>query len=388
MGKTEMGKKVVVIAVNTSWNIYNFRINLAKAIEKQGYKVVIVAPHDEYTKYLQKDFDCYHIHIHNSGTNPFEDIKTIYDFYQLYKQIKPSLVLNYTIKPNIYSSLACIFLGIKNINNITGLGTIFIKDSVITQIAKKMYKYSQKNTDTIFFQNIDDFKLFQRENIINNIQSEILPGSGVDTKKFRPLVSNRNDNKIKFIHISRLIWEKGIKEYVDVAKEIKKHYKNVEFYVLGFLNVQNSGAVTQKDIDSWVDSGTITYLGTTDDVKSVIHDIDCIVLASYYREGTPRILLEGASMGKPIITTNSIGCRDVVEDGVTGYLVETRDKLSLYASIVKFLKLSEKERKIMGMKSRAKMVKEFDEEIVISKYINAIDRAISTEERQKKETCV
>jgi len=384
----KMGKKVIVIAVNTSWNIYNFRINLAKAIEKQGYKIVIVAPYDEYTKQVQRDFDCHHIHIHNNGTNPFEDIKTIYDFYQLYKQIKPSLVLNYTIKPNIYSSLACLFLGIKNINNITGLGTLFIKDSMVTQIAKKMYKYSQKNADTLFFQNRDDFKLFQREDIINNIQSEILPGSGVDTKKFRPLVPNRNDNKIKFIHISRLIWEKGIKEYVDVAKEIKKHYNNVEFYVLGFLNVQNSGAVTQKDMDSWVKSGAITYLGTTDNVKSVISDIDCIVLASYYREGTPRILLEGASMGKPIITTNSIGCRDVVEDGVTGYLVETRDKLSLYASIVKFLKLSEKERKIMGMKSRAKMIKEFDEKIVISKYLNAIDRAISTEETQNKEVCV
>jgi len=383
-----MGKKVIVIAVNTSWNIYNFRINLAKAIEKEGYKVVIVAPYDKYTEHVQRDFECHHIHIHNDGTNPFEDIKTIYDFYQLYKEIKPSLVLNYTIKPNIYSSLACLFLGIKNINNITGLGTLFIKDGMVTQIAKKMYKYSQKNADTLFFQNRDDFKLFQKEHIINNIQSEILPGSGVDTKKFRPLISSKNDNKIKFIHISRLIWEKGIKEYVDVAKEIKKHYKNVEFYVLGFLNVQNSGAVTQKDIDSWVKSGAITYLGTTDDVKSVINDIDCIVLASYYREGTPRILLEGASMGKPIITTNSIGCRDVVEDGVTGYLVETRDKLSLYASIVNFLNLSEKDRKIMGMKSRAKMIKEFDEEIVISKYLNAIDRAISTEETQKEKVCV
>jgi glycosyltransferase involved in cell wall biosynthesis len=231
---------------------------------------------------------------------------------------------------------------------------------------------------------MDDFRLFHKENIINIRQSEILPGSGVDTNKFTPLVSDKK-NKIRFLHASRLIWEKGIAEYVDVAREIRKDYKNVEFYILGFLDVKNTGAIQKEHIDGWVQEGVITYLGTTDNIKSIIKYIDCIILASYYREGTPKILLEGASMGKPIITTNSVGCRDVVEQGVNGYLVEPRNRLSLYASVIKFLNLNEQERDIMGKSSRAKMVKEFDEKIVISKYLKAINRAIEEKNSQQKE---
>ena len=362
----------IVIVSNTSWNLFNFRFELARSIKKNGYEVVLVAPYDKYSDRLSEEFEYHDIHMNNKGTNPKEDIKTTLAFYNLYEQIKPDVVLHYTIKPNIYGTIACNMLGIKTINNIAGLGTLFIKQNFVTKIAKWLYKYSQSKADKIFFQNRDDFDMFIGEGLVEKVKCDILPGSGVDTNKFLPIAPNKEDDKFIFLFIARMLWDKGVGEYIEATKIIKEKYKNVEFLMLGFLDVENKSAVSKEEMQEWVDAGYIKYLGVSDNVKEEIAKADCIVLPSFYREGTPRVLLESASMAKPIVTTDNVGCRDVVDNEVNGYLCEVRNAQDLAYKMELMLSLADDERKLMGEAGRKKMIREFDESIVIGKYLESI----------------
>jgi len=366
----------VAIVSNTSWSLFNFRFNLARAIKKAGYEVVLIAPYDEYSDRLSEEFEYHNIYINNKGTNPKEDIKTTIDFYKLYKELKPDVVLHYTIKPNIYGTIACSMLGIKTINNIAGLGTLFIKQNFVTKIAKWLYKYSQSKASKIFFQNSDDFEMFTSEDLVDKRKCDILPGSGVDTGKFIPVEVEKEDDIFRFLLVARMLWDKGIGEYVEASKLIKAKYKNVEFQMLGFLDVDNHSAVSKEQMQEWVDAGYVNYLGVSDNVKEEIAKANCIVLPSFYREGTPRVLLESASMAKPIITTDNVGCRDVVDDGVNGYLCEVRNVQDLAKKMEKMLNLNDEERSQMGKAGREKMIQEFDETIVIQKYLDTIQKII------------
>ena len=367
-----MNKKIAIIS-NVSWNLYNFRLSLMHAMQNAGYEVIAIAPHDEYSqKIIDAGFEFHSIKLNSQGINPLQDMQTTMEFYKLFKELSPDFICNYTIKPNIYASLVARVLDIKMINNIAGLGTLFIKQGPITSIAKLLYRTSQAKADRVFFQNRDDFKLFTDEGLVKRSNCDILPGSGVDTNRFRPQEKAQSE-VIRFLHISRMIWEKGIGEYVEAARIIKAKYPNVEFCLLGFLDVANPGAISRKQMDEWVAEGVINYLGVSDDVDEVITTADCVVLASYYREGTPKTLLESASSAKPIITTDNVGCRDVVDHGINGYLCEPRSSEDLARKIEMFLALSEKERIRMGINSRKKIRNEFDEKIVIGKYLEVLN---------------
>ncbi len=366
-----MIKKIAIVS-NTSWSLFNFRLALAKSLKEKGYEIILISPSDEYSKRLENEFEYHDIYINNKGTNPKEDIKTIISFYKLYKKIKPDLVLHFTIKPNIYGTIACNILGIKTINNIAGLGTLFIKQNFVTKIAKVLYKYSQSKADRIFFQNSDDYKMFTDEKIVDKNKCDILPGSGVDINKFKPIVYEKSKSKFIFLLIARMLWDKGILEYVEAAKIIKNKYEDVEFQLLGFLDVDNNSSISHEQMDIWVKEGSVNYIGVSDNVKEEISKVDCIVLPSFYREGTPRTLLESASMAKPIITTDNVGCRDVVDDSVSGYLCKVRDVNDLVLKLEKMLNLSDDRRITMGKAGREKMINEFDEKIVINKYIKSI----------------
>lgn len=368
----KQNSKKIIIVVNTSWNIYNFRLNIARSLKKEGHEVVLIAPYDKYSELLSKEFEYHEILMNNKGVNPIEDTKTLIDFYKLYKKIKPDIVLHYTIKPNIYGTLAASLLKIKTINNIAGLGTLFVKQGLVTKIAKYLYKYSQDSADKVFFQNRDDFELFTKENLVDKNKCNILPGSGVDTRKFIPIKYQNNDNVTRFLLISRILWEKGIQEYVDAAKMIKTKYPNTEFQLLGFIDENDKKAVPKKQIQAWEDLGIVKYLGTSDNVMNEISQTDCIVLPSYYREGTPRVLLESASMAKPIITTDNVGCRDVVDYGINGFLCKMKDSKDLSNKMEQFLELTDRERDRMGQEGREKILNEFDEKIVINKYLEVI----------------
>jgi len=362
----------IVICLNTSWNIYNFRLNLARELKYSGYKVILVSPYDQYSEILNKEFEYYNIFMNNKGTNVIQDLKTIIQFYKLYKKIKPEVVLNFTIKPNIYGNIACQMLHIKTINNISGLGTVFINESMVTKIVKFLYKFALKSSFKVFFQNIDDQTLFLKNRLVKYNKTEVLPGSGVDTNKFMPVESKMKDEKFVFLLIGRMLWDKGIGEYIEAARIIKSKIKNVEFQLLGAIDVINKTAIPKKQMQRWIDEGLVNYLGVTDDVSKYIKNANCVVLPSY-REGTPRTLLESASMGKPIITTNVPGCKDVVNDNKTGYLCRVKDSLDLATKMENMLNLTQLERNNMGEAAREKIVKEFDEKIVIDKYIHSIN---------------
>jgi len=367
-----MKKKIAIIS-NVSWNLYNFRLSLMIAMRNAGYHVIAIAQHDEYSqKIIDEGFEFHSITLNSQGINPLQDMQTTMEFYKLFKELSPDFICNYTIKPNIYASLVARALNIKMINNIAGLGTLFINQGPITSIAKLLYKASQSKADRVFFQNRDDFKLFTDEGLVKRSSCDILPGSGVDTNRFRPQAKLQSE-VIRFLHVSRMIWEKGIGEYVDAARIIKAKYPNIEFCLLGFLDVANPGAISRGQMNEWVEEGVINYLGVSDNVDEVISTADCVVLPSYYREGTPKTLLESASSAKPIITTDNVGCRDVVDHGVNGYLCEPRSAKDLADKIEMFLALSEEEKMIMGENSRKKVKNEFDEKIVIGKYLEVLE---------------
>lgn len=367
--------KTVAIVVNTSWNIYNFRLALIRRLKREGYKMVLIAPRDRYSQKLEDEGFIYHdIKIDNRGINPFVDLLLIYHFYKLYKELKPDLILNYTIKPNIYSSLAGKILGIPTLNNITGLGTVFLNNNLSSHIARWLYKVSLYN-NLVVFQNSDDKSIFIEKNLIEEKNARLILGSGIDTNRFKSQNSLSKNRKFTFLMIARLIKDKGISEYIEAIRIIKSSkYANIcTFKILGSLYHSNPTAISQDELDSWIDEGLIEYLGHSDSVQDEIDRVDCVVLPSY-REGLSRVLLEASSMSKPIITTDVAGCRDIIDNGVNGYLVTVKNSIELAEAIKKMINLPKIELLYMGKNGRKKVIENFSEEIVINKYISLIKR--------------
>ncbi len=367
--------KTVAIVLNTSWNIYNFRLPLIRELVKIGYEVILIAPRDEYTKKLEEEgFKYYDIKIDNKGTNPFVDSQLIYNFYKLYREIKPDLILNYTIKPNIYSSLASKLLSIPTINNITGLGTVFLNNKISSKIAHWLYRIALYN-NSVVFQNRDDMRLFIDKKIVKERDVELILGSGIDVNHFKSKNSISKNEKFTFLMIARLIKDKGINEYIDAIRVIRasEYAERCTFKLLGSLYLSNPTAISEKELNSWIDEGIIEYLGHSDSVEEEIDKVDAIVLPSY-REGLSRVLLEASSMSKPIITTNVAGCRDVVDDGINGYLVEVKNSLELAEAMKKMVDLPIAELRYMGKNGRKKVVDNFSEERVVRKQILLINK--------------
>jgi glycosyltransferase involved in cell wall biosynthesis len=227
----------------------------------------------------------------------------------------------------------------------------------------------------VFFQNEDDRKIFIDAGLVDGSKTERIPGSGVDLSRFVPTDNKRGSEDAPiFLLIARLLWDKGVGEFVEAARLIRAHHPSVRFQLLGFLDVANPSAVSRLAVETWVAEGVIEYLGTTDDVRPFIGMADCVVLPSFYREGVPRSLLEAAAMGKPVITTDATGCRDTVDDGLTGFLCRPRDGQDLSEKMLCLLQMSVVERQEMGMRAREKMVQEFDEKIVIERYFAVLDK--------------
>jgi len=368
----------VLLSINTSWNIVNFRSGLVRALVTHGFEVVAASPVDTHTGRLEK-IGCRHVSLamDSKGTNPLADSALFLRYLRLMQRERPDVYLGWTIKPNIYGSLAARFLGIPVINNVSGLGTAFLRDGWLTQVAKFLYRMALNRSACAFFQNRDDCDLFIRSNLVRPGQAQLLPGSGIDLNRFAPIPQQPRDvgRGPVFILISRLLWDKGVGEYVEAARIVTKQLPQARFRLLGFLEVENHSAVPRHIVDGWVQEGTIEYLGQTDEVRPHIAASDCVVLPSY-REGTPRVLLEASAMARPVITTDTPGCRDVVDDGVTGHLCRVRDAHDLAEKMLTFAALSQAARAKIGAAGRAKMEKEYDEEIVIAAYLKAIQQAL------------
>jgi glycosyltransferase involved in cell wall biosynthesis len=292
----------------------------------------------------------------------------------IYYKVRPDIILHFTIKPNIYGTIAARILNIPVINNVCGLGTIFMKKSFVSIIGSLLYKLAFRYPRKVFFQNTDDLQLFTGKKLISPIIAEIIPGSGVDLNKFSP--SGFLRNKIfTFLLISRLIKDKGVIEFIESIKVINSLNISAKFQILGAKDEKHKRGVNPFLIDLWANEGLIEYLGTTVDVRPFINKADCIVLPSY-REGIPRVLLEAASCAKPIIASNVPGCKQVVQENFNGFLCRVQDQFSLAAKMIKMINSDHNTLKTFGENGRKKMELEFCETRVTQKYIQAIRQVI------------
>jgi glycosyltransferase involved in cell wall biosynthesis len=368
----------VLIALNTAWNLVNFRAGLIRALVAQGYEVVAVAPRDAHADRLAALGARYvELHMDNGGTNPVRDLKLWWRFRQLLRNERPDVYLGYTVKPNVYGSLAAHSLRIPVVNNIAGLGAVFISQSLVTTVVRRLYRLALKRSAHVFFQNPDDQRLFIEGGMVNRSVTSLLPGSGIDLSRFSPAPDNgRAGGEMCFLLIARMLWDKGVGEYVEAARGLKQRHPGVRCALLGFLDVRNPAAIPREQVDAWVAEGVVEYWGTSEDVRPEIARADCVVLPSY-REGTPRTLLEAAAMARPLITTDAVGCREVVDDGVNGYLCEVRSAASLADAMERMVDQDAAARTAMGQAGRDKMARQFDERLVVEAYLAIVAHVAS-----------
>ena len=372
--KLPLDKKIkkILLSSNYAWTIYNFRLPLIRSLTASGYKVSLLTQMDGYDKKIQEEVDnIYPLYISREGINPFVDLRTIFVFLRAIVKLKPDYLILFTIKPVIYGAIAARIMRVPTIIMITGLGTSFISDNWITKVVKLLYRVALKNASIVFFQNVSDRDLFVVERLVKPDIARLSPGSGIDLNKFKYSVPQKN-TEISFLLVARMVYDKGIQEYVNAAKTLKKRYPNISFKLLGPLGVQNRTAVPAEQMKVWIKDGVIDYLGETDDVIPHIKTSTCIVLPSY-REGTSRVLLEAAALGKPIVATDVPGCREVVENEINGFLCNARDTDDLTEKLNKIINLSIDDKVSMGLKSREKVEKEFCSEIVSELYHQAIN---------------
>ncbi len=374
--------KTIALSSNTAWYLYNFRIGTIRALIERHFRVVIIAPWDEFSLRLRElGCEVYDIKMDNKGSSPLADVKTFLAYRKMYRTLRPDLALHFTIKPNIYGALAARSVGLHCVNMVSGIGTAFIRESWLTRIVEQLYKLSQSWPHKVFFQNMDDLGMFVERRLVPAEKVERVPGSGVNLTQF-VAAPPANNPALVFLLIARMLRDKGVMEFVEAARLVKARHPQVRFQLLGQLGVANRTAILCEQVEGWVAEGVVEYLGETDNVAPYIANADCIVLPSY-REGISRILLEASAMARPIVATDVTGCREVVDDGETGYLCKVKDPVDLADKLERMLSLSCEQRAEMGRKGREKMQHEFDEQIVIRRYLEVIDEIV----RQEKRSC-
>ncbi len=374
-------KKIAVIE-NGLFSTYTMRDGLMQFLLKQGYDVTILTHTNSFESQVKKT-GLKVVNIGSGNMNPVKVSKYIFNLYHALKKLEPDLCLTFSIRPAIWGNFIARYLKIPTITNITGVGPLFTSKNLAYRIARFIYRPALSKTKKVFFQNFDDMNLFIEKKFVTREVAQRIPGSGVDYQKFAPFnfEGKKNDSQkgagFIFLFIGRLIKDKGIFEFVEAARIIRKKFPNIIFNVIGPFWHQNlkSNTITKTDLQNWITEGIIDYQGEKKDVRKYIAEADCIVLPSY-REGASNILLEAASMEKPIIATNTTGCKEIVDDGVTGFLCKVRDSNDLAEKMEKMLLLSPEQRKCMGNKARQKIIKEFDKQIVLTAYAKSIDEVL------------
>lgn len=361
-------KKRILILSNHFITLYNFRKELIRKLVKEGHEIFISMPRSKENAFFA-DMGCKIIDtpVDRRGINPINDIGLILKYIKIMRQVKPDIIFSYTIKPNIYGSIASNLTRNKQINNITGTGATFLENNIISIIAKFLYKLSIKKSYKVFFQNKGDKDFFVANKMVKD-NFAVLPGSGVNLEEFT-FCDLPSEKEINFIFIGRIMKVKGIEEYLKCAKEIKSKYSNTNFYVAGFIEEENYKEI----INDYHKKGIIKYIGFQKDIKSWIKKCHCTILPSHGGEGVPNVLLESAAMGRICIASNINGSKDVIEDGETGYLFEAGNARDLIDKVEKFLALNYEIKKRMGKSGKRKVEKEFDRNIIINAYLNEIE---------------
>jgi len=364
----------ILFLVNSAWSAFNFRLNLAKSVSENNFEIFFLIPNDgNYFKRISRKYKTIPLYLKNKNLNPFDDLRTILNISRVIKEYRIDILLTFSIKLNIYGSFVSAMMGKPSIANINGLGSVFIKNGLVSIVANTMYKFALKFPQKIFFHNAQDYLLFQKKFNLPEKRIDIIPGSGVNLSRFYPRKDKKHFGN-NFLFIGRLIKDKGIIEIIEAVK-ILNLKNNLEFKIdfLGDFDENNPSSINRSCFYKWIDEGLIRYLGTSDKVEEFIENYDCVILPSY-REGMPRVILEAFAMKVPAIVTNVPGCQDIVSNRVDGLVCNAHDANDLANRVIEFIELSAETKIRMGNMARKKVENFYDEKIVIEKYLSTLEK--------------
>ncbi len=362
----------VLILANKSTGLYKFRGELLETLVARGHQVYLSVPNGDFIAEMQQ-MGCHFIEteISRHGVNPFTDLALVKKYCSIIKSVKPDIVFTYTIKPNVYGGIACQICKVPYVANVTGLGTAVENKGLLQKITLTLYKTGLRKAKRVFFQNQKNQQFMLEHGVVKGAYS-LLPGSGVNLDRFSPLPYPDENNGIHFVFISRIMREKGIDQYLEAAKYFKsKAAEPAEapvFHICGFCEKEYQG-----ELDELIAKGVVEYHGMVRDVREILKDAHCTIHPSFYPEGLSNVLLESSACARPIITTDRSGCKEVVVDGVNGFVVKQRDSADLIQKIERFIALPYEEKMKMGLAGRAKVEREFNRQIVVDAYLKEME---------------
>lgn len=358
----------VLILANKSTGLFNFRGELLKALRSLDHEVYISVPKGDFVDEMEQ-MGCHVIdtQISRHGVNPITDLKLLATYKSIIKSVMPDIVFSYTIKPNVYGGYACQSCGVPYVANVTGLGSALENGGMLQKITLALYKTGLRKAQKVFFQNEENQKFMVSHKVVKDNYA-LLPGSGVNLDKFSATPYPKDD-VIQFTYIGRVMKAKGIEQYLDAAQSISKKYPNTKFHVCGYCEAEYQGR-----LEELVKNGIVVYHGMVRDIREVLKDIHCTIHPSFYPEGMSNVLLESCACARPIITTDRNGCREVVDEGVNGFIVKQRDSVDLVDKVEKFIALPYEEKKKMGEAGRKKVEEEFSRQIVVDAYLKEVEK--------------
>jgi glycosyltransferase involved in cell wall biosynthesis len=364
-------KNLIAFVSSNAWSVYNFRLDVIRHLLRNGFRIIVIAPDDEYSallvaegcRFIGIDFD-------NKTESPLQDVALYRQLKNIYQENRPDFIFHFVIKPNIYGSLAAAKFNIPSVSVVTGLGYPFAKRNWLYFLVKSLYRRAMRKVTEAWFLNNEDAKVFITEKIINIQKVKVLPGEGVNTEHFSPDVPATLPKNGRFIFLMscRLLWSKGIGIYADAARILKKKNIDARFELLGFFEKHHPDSIPPEQLHQWEQEGLIHFNGFVKDVRPYLKNADCLVFPSFYNEGIPRGLMEAASMELPIITSFSRGCKEVVLNNSNGYVCTPNDPFDLADKMEKMMNLSPEERNRMGKNGRALVIKKFNVTKVIEEY--------------------
>lgn len=358
--------KRILILANSASGLYDFRNELLLRLLKEGYEVHISLPdEDKVPELVTEGCKVYHTPLDRRGMNPVRDMKLMRAYDRLLAQIKPDVVLTYTIKPNIYGNLCCRRRHIPYLVNITGLGSVFENGGMVQKLVVFLYKMALKSASCIFFQNETNREIFEKYGIRGK-KSRLVSGSGVNLERHRAEEYPAQTQPVRFLYVGRLMKEKGIEELLYAARAMKQEYPDVIFELVGYYEDDYKFIIEQYEKE-----GIVTLTGYQKIMHPYYQKAWAVLMPSYH-EGMSNVVLEASATARPVLASDIPGCREGYDEGITGYGYPARDKEALLGTLRKFMALSYEEKKQMGLNARAKMEREFDRQQVVNAYIEEI----------------
>ena len=365
----ELKKKIALVA-NSAWSVYNFRMDLVRHLLLR-FEVLIIAPQDEFVAEL-KQAGCTYLDIrfNNRSENPLLDYSLYKSLKKIYQSEKPDFIFHYVIKPNIYGSLAAASCGIFSVAVITGLGYTFDRHNWLNRVVSILYRIALKKANEVWFLNQEDADVFVHRKLVSAQKIKILPGEGINTAYFFPQANKpvARTRAFQFLMSTRLLRSKGVGIYVEAARMLKSKHFDIRFELIGFFEKNHPDSISESELRHWKKKGIVHYGGFARDVRPFLRQADCFVFPSFYHEGIPRCLLEAAAMEIPIITSQNTGCREVVQEGLNGFLCEPNNASRLAERMEEMMLLTAGQRALLGRNGRELVSKQFGIDRILGEY--------------------